>query len=85
MEALSYTMASLESPQAVVPVLEALGRRHLTYGARVEHYDTVVEALLLAMRDVLEARFTTEVEKAWRKALVWVAEIMKQGAEPIKR
>src|SRR5262249_46228566 len=81
MEALRYTMASLESPKALVPMLEALGRRHVAYGARAEHYDTVVEALLLAMRDVHGAGFTTEVEQAWRTALGWVAEVMKQGAD----
>src|SRR5438477_6973908 len=31
MEALSYTIATLEEPQTLVPTLEAMGRRHVAY------------------------------------------------------
>jgi hypothetical protein len=32
MEALAFTVATLENPSKLVPVLEAMGRRHVTYG-----------------------------------------------------
>jgi hemoglobin-like flavoprotein len=81
MEALSYTIATLENPQALVPVLEAMGRRHVTYGARGEHYDTVIQAMLLTLADTLNSGFSAEVRNAWNEALTFVAETMKRGAE----
>lgn len=41
MEALEFTMATLENPAGLLPVLESMGRRHLSYGTRNEHYQTM--------------------------------------------
>jgi hemoglobin-like flavoprotein len=46
MEALSQTVATLENPARLVPILEGMGRRHVSYGVKAEDYDTVIEALL---------------------------------------
>jgi hemoglobin-like flavoprotein len=81
MEALSYTIATLENPRALVPVLEAMGRRHVTYGTRDEHYDTVIQALLLTLAETLTIGFSAEVRTAWNEALTFVADTMKRGAE----
>ncbi len=80
MEALSYTIATLENPQALVPVLEAMGRRHVTYGARDEHYNTVIEAMLLTLTETLNSGFSAELRAAWSDALAFVADAMKRGA-----
>ena len=80
MEALSYTIATLENPQALVPALEAMGRRHVTYGARNGHYDTVIRALLLTLDETLAGRFSPAVREAWNEALTFVADTMKRGA-----
>jgi hemoglobin-like flavoprotein len=84
MEALSYTVSSLEDPEALVPVLESLGRRHVTYGTRDEHYATVHRALMQALEETLGKSFTAETRKAWNVALEFVAETMKRGARPLK-
>jgi hemoglobin-like flavoprotein len=83
MDALSYTVAALENPGALVPVLEAMGRRHVGYGARDEHYATVTAALLQSLGEVLGDKFTAEVQKAWAGALTLVADIMKRGAAAV--
>lgn len=80
MESLSFTITSLEDPKTLVPALEALGRRHATYGARPEHYDTVTEALLRTFSDVLRSSFTRKTRIAWKEALTFVTETMKRGA-----
>src|SRR6266700_7455449 len=80
MEALSYTIATLENPQALVPVLEAMGRRHVTYGAGDEHYDTVIQAMLLTLTETLNSGFSAELRAAWSDALAFVADAMKRGA-----
>lgn len=80
MEALSYTIATLENPKALVPMLEAMGRRHVSYGTRDEHYATVLTALLGALEETLGAAYTPETRKAWTAALGFVADTMKRGA-----
>ena len=80
MEALSYTIATLENPKALFPVLESMGRRHVTYGARDEHYDTVIQAMLLTLAETLNSAFSPPVRAAWSEALTYVADAMKRGA-----
>jgi hemoglobin-like flavoprotein len=80
MDSLEYTVASLENPQALIPALEAMGRRHVTYGTKPGHYATVVKALLQTLGECLEREFTPAVEAAWRLALEFVAETMQRGA-----
>ena len=80
MDSLEYTVASLENPQALIPALEAMGRRHVTYGTKPGHYATVVQALLQTLDECLEKEFTPAVEAAWRRALEFVAERMQRGA-----
>src|SRR5262249_45692730 len=69
MDSLEYTVASLENPQALIPALEAMGRRHVTYGTKPGYYETVVKALLQTLGECLEEEFTPAVETAWRLAL----------------
>lgn len=83
MESLRYTMATLENPVALVPVLESMGRRHVTYGTRDEHYDTVLRAMMVMLEQTLGSAFTAETRDAWSKALDFVAETMKRGAAAV--
>jgi len=80
MEALGYTVASLENPKKLVPALEAMGRRHVTYGTKDEHYATVVRAMMLTLEETLGEAFTKEVRETWKQALEFVADAMKRGA-----
>jgi len=80
MESLSFTIATLENPAELAPLLESMGRRHVTYGAQDRDYATVIEALLKALEEVLGNSFAADVRKAWREALEFVAGEMKRGA-----
>jgi hemoglobin-like flavoprotein len=55
-----------------------LGKRHVAYGVRAEHYDLVGEALIDALAIVLGLRLSPEAERAWRYAYNLVAEAMQQ-------
>src|SRR5262245_23296309 len=46
MDSLRYIVATIENPTVLAPALEAMGRRHVTYGARKPHYELVIKALL---------------------------------------
>jgi hemoglobin-like flavoprotein len=80
MEALRFTIATLEDPAVLTPVLEALGRRHVGYGTRNEHYNVVIEALILTLQQSLGPKFTKAEALAWRLALTYLANTMKRGA-----
>jgi hemoglobin-like flavoprotein len=80
MEALTYTIDALEQPTRLVPVLEALGRRHIAYKVKPEHYPIVIAALLTTLSEVLETAFTGEVRDAWEAALNFVSMVMQRGA-----
>jgi hemoglobin-like flavoprotein len=80
MGSLSYAVATLERPKALIPVLEALGRRHVVYGVCDRHYALVTNALIETFKEILGSGFTPEVHEAWRQALNFVATTMKQSA-----
>ena len=83
MEALSYTVTTLEKPGMLVPMLESLGRRHVTYGVRDEHYETVIKAPLQTLELVLGDGFNPQTHRAWNQAFKFVAATMKRGASAV--
>lgn len=70
----------LDRLEALIPAVEALGRRHVGYGTRPEHYMTVGAALLGTLRQGLGEEFTLETEVAWRAAYVTLADVMQDAA-----
>ena len=84
MEALEFTLATLDKPAELVPVLEAMGRRHVTYGTRDEHYTTMVEAMMRTLEEVLGPEFTSESETAWRIAFGFICDVMIRGADGVR-
>lgn len=55
----------LDQPQKLVPALQQLGRRHVAYQVKPEHYPVVGAALLETLAAGLGAGFTSEVRAAW--------------------
>jgi hemoglobin-like flavoprotein len=67
--------------ETLVPVIEALGRRHVGYGVRDHHYATVAEALLWTLERGLGKAFTPEVRQAWTVAYGLLASTMQGAAQ----
>jgi hemoglobin-like flavoprotein len=76
---ISVAVNGLERIETLVPVIEALGRRHAGYGVKDEHYATVAAALLWTLEQGLGGRFTPEAREAWTGAYGLLASTM-QGA-----
>ena len=76
---ISVAVSGLSRIETLVPVIEALGRRHAGYGVKDEHYATVAAALLWTLEQGLGGRFTPEVREAWTAAYGLLADTM-QGA-----
>jgi hemoglobin-like flavoprotein len=80
MEVVSVAVRGLDDPERFLPMLRALGRRHVRYGVRDEHYETVAEALVWTLQIGLHAGFTQEVREAWTAWYWLLADAMKAGA-----
>ncbi len=80
MAMIGVAVASLDKLETIVPAVQALGRRHKTYGVPPSSYDTVGAALLWALGQGLGAAFTPAVKAAWTKAYTILATVMKDAA-----
>lgn len=71
--------------ETLVPVIEALGRRHAGYGVRTQHYLTVAEALIWTLEQGLGKDFTPETKQAWIEAYGLLATTMQAGAQGLPK
>jgi len=76
-------LAALQNVKYLENIAESvvkLGERHLVkYGAQIEHFDTLKQALLKALAEHLDDRFTPELQAAWNGVFDDVARVMKQA------
>ncbi|MEH1897630.1 MAG: globin family protein [Nostoc sp.] len=79
LSSLVLVVENLRNPEALEPVLKALGARHVGYGAIPKHYGSVVEALLVTFEQYLQQDWTTEVKKAWLDAFRAITALMLKG------
>ncbi len=70
----------LDRLDAIVPAVQQLGVRHIAYGVRDEHYDTVGAALLWTLESGLGDAFTDDVRTAWTTVYGILADTMKAAA-----
>ena len=81
MAALGFVVGNLRRPEAMLPAIAELGRRHVGYGVRPEHYDIVGAALLATLEEGLGDVFTPATRDAWAAAYRLVAEAMQRAGE----
>jgi hemoglobin-like flavoprotein len=65
MQMIGAAVGLLGRPETLFPVLHALGARHVGYGVRPSHYDTVGAALLQTLGEMLGDAFTPAHHEAW--------------------
>jgi hemoglobin-like flavoprotein len=68
MTTLAVVANGLGNLEAVLPAASALAKRHVSYGAKAEHYPVVGGALLWTLEKGLGAAWTTDVAAAWTAA-----------------
>jgi hemoglobin-like flavoprotein len=74
------TINSLTRLEEVLPAIQALGQRHVNYGVRDQHYDTVAQALIWTLEKGLGAAFTPDAKQAWTHAYGLLADAMKAAS-----
>ncbi|MCB4798100.1 globin family protein [Neotamlana laminarinivorans] len=76
MTMLGAAVAGLSNLDALIPVLQDLGKRHVGYKVEQSHYDTVGTALLGTLEAGLGDDFTTDVKEAWATVYGTMADVM---------
>lgn len=80
MKMINTAVSSLDRLDAVLPGVQQLGIRHIAYGVKDEHYDTVGAALLWTLEAGLGEAFTTDTKAAWATVYGALADTMKTAA-----
>jgi hemoglobin-like flavoprotein len=73
---LNTVVANLERIEEIIPVVESLGRRHVSYGVTEGDYAVVGEALLSTLEQGLGEDFTDDARDAWTSAYSTLASVM---------
>lgn len=78
----SLTMAvnGLDDLDALVPVIQDLGRRHVDYGVEDMQYDSVGAALLWTLEQGLGEAWTPQAAEAWTEVYQLLAKVMLDAA-----
>ena len=80
MKMIGVAVDNLDRLDEIVPAVQDLGVRHLDYGVRNSHYDTVGAALLWTLEQGLGDPFTPGVKQAWTDVYMLLASTMKEAA-----
>jgi hemoglobin-like flavoprotein len=68
MATLAVVVNGLSNLDSILPAASALAVRHVTYGAKAEHYPVVGAALLWTLEKGLGEAWTPEIAAAWTAA-----------------
>lgn len=80
MRMIGTAVNGLDRLDEIVPAVQQLGVRHVEYGVKDEHYDTVGAALLWTLETGLGDAFTAETKEAWATVYGILADTMKSAA-----
>ncbi len=64
----------------LIGAIEAMGKRHVGYGVKTEHYDTVGTALLDTLEKGLGEVWTPDHKEAWALTYTTLADVMKKAS-----
>lgn len=76
MSTLTTAIKNLNDLEGLIPVLSSLGKKHISYGVKPEHYPIVCSSLIESFNFVLGNRFSKEHTEAWDLLLKTVSSVM---------
>lgn len=83
MQMIGIAVNGLSNLASIVPAVQDLGRRHVRYGVKDAHYDTVGAALLWTLEQGLGELYNEDVKAAWASAYGLLASTMKDAAATV--
>lgn len=81
MTMIGAAVRGLDDLGELTPVVKGLGKRHVGYNVKDEHYATVGEALIWTLEQGLGDMFTDDVKEAWSVVYTTLADLMKGAAQ----
>jgi len=78
--ALGDVLARVDDLDALVPILEQLGRDHRKFGTVAEHYPAVGASLLATLKH-FDDDWNADLERSWSEAYELVASVMIKAAD----
>jgi len=85
MTMLGAAVAGLSKPEALLPVVRALGARHAGYGVAARHFAPVGAALIWTLEKGLGEAFTPDMKAAWVEVYSVLSHAMIAGMEPLPK
>lgn len=76
MSSLQLAVSNLDDPASILPAIQALGERHVSYGVKAEYFPLAREAYIWALEKNLGERFTPLLKEAWTAAFDALTEAM---------
>jgi hemoglobin-like flavoprotein len=76
MATLAVVVGGLGNIETVLPAASALAKRHVAWGVKPEHYDSVGAALLWTLERGLGERWSSDVAAAWSAAYGTLSQYM---------
>eukprot|EP00904_Undaria_pinnatifida_P001097 jgi/Undpi1/10989/HiC_scaffold_30.g13290.m1 len=81
MKVLGVAVSSLRNFKALTPVMQRLGRKHITYGVTADMYPNVVSALLITLEKGLGDECTPLTIAAWKRIMEVISAVCIAAAK----
>ena len=81
MAALATVVDGLDNIDEIAGTVQELGVRHVTYGAKAEHFEAVGAALLWTLEQGLGEQWNNNLEEAWTTAYTVLSSNMIEAGE----
>ena len=81
MTSLELAVSSFDDMESILPSVQALGERHVSYGVKKEYYSYAKESFLWALEKHLKDEFTPKVKSAWSEAFETLIGAMISAAD----
>lgn len=79
MTSLELAVSGLDDMKSILPSVQALGERHMSYGVKKEYYPDAKESFLWALEKHLKGEFTPTLKNAWSEAFDTLIEVMSNA------
>jgi len=81
LQMINLAVSKLDDLDTLVPALQNLAKRHVGYGVKDEHYDTVGAALLKTLGQGLGPDFNPPVQAAWTAVYGTMSDVMRAASK----
>ncbi|CAI5684860.1 neuroglobin isoform X2 [Oreochromis niloticus] len=79
------TVARIDQDDRLDQLILDLGRKHYQYKALPKYYDLMGEEFIQAIHPVLQERWTSDLEEAWKTLFLYITRTMKKGYQQAQR